>query len=163
MTTDPIEQLRQLESALELALRAEGVPRAARERVVSRVLFGEPDAPHRIRRYRTLSWPAANKFFDAWANARASITAEPPHPLEPPPCPGCSEPAVIVTGGAVLPGWFEVRPCGCLFDVDPKEPSRFVPEYTYGTPVAPTAFLPMEVPPPLPAAFRRDGQRRSRP
>lgn len=148
MTTDPIGQLRQLESSLELALRAEGVPRAARERVVSRVLFGEPDAPHRIYRYRTLSWPAVNRFFDAWTNARESITARPPHPLSPPPCPGCQEPAVIVTGAAVLPGWFEVRPC------------RFEPEYTFGTPVAPTTYLPMESQsPPLPAAFRRDGRR----
>lgn len=151
MTDEQAEPLAHLERTLEITLRAEGVAADVRERIVSRMVFGTPDGPHRIRRYRTLGWPEANRFFAAWENARGSITADPPSPLKPPACPGCGEPAVIVTGAAVLPGWFEVRPCGCLFDVGTRGPQP-----SYGTPVAPTAFLPIDRPPEPPPGISRE-------
>ncbi len=159
--TELADLLRRLTSDLELALHAEGVPAEVRNRVVSRVLYGEPDSPHRIHQNRTLHYPAANRFFEAWEEARHAVTSGAPAPYKtPPPCPGCAEPAVMVTAAATAPGWFMVRPCGCLFDIEeihgPRR--RFAPEVTYGTPVTPATFLPMTQPEPN-RTFTRDGRR----
>ena len=151
-TADPEDLLRKLAVDLEAALRAEGVPAGARDRIVSQVLYGDPEAPHRIYHYRTLSFPTANRFLKEWEEARRAVTsgAVAPHKT-PPPCPGCEQAATIVTAAATAPGWFQVRPCGCLFDIEeihgPRR--RFPePEYTFGTPVTPTTFLPMTNPEP---------------
>lgn len=144
---DPVELLRKLERDLEFALLAEGVPAGTRDRVVSRVLYGEPDAPHRVHHYRTLSFPDANRFIEEWNEAREAVTSGAVAPYKtPPPCPGCGEPATIVNGGAVAPGWLQVRPCGCLFDIEEIHGPRRrypPPESSFGTPIAPTAFLPL--------------------
>lgn len=161
---DPMELLRRLTIDLETALRAEGVHVDARERIVSRVLYGEPDAPHRIHHYRTLSFPDANRFFEAWNEGRSAVTSGAPDPYKtPPPCPGCSCPATVVTAAATAPGWFMVRPCGCLFDVEeihgPRRRLRLAPpEASYGTPVTPTTFLPLTPPEPN-RTFTRGGRR----
>ena len=150
--TNPEDMLRKLAVDLEAALRAEGVPTAARDRVVAQVLYGDPEAPHRIYHYRTLRFPTANQFLKEWEEARQAVTSGAPAPHKtPPPCPGCDQPATTVTAAATAPGWFQVRPCGCLFDIgEIHGPRRRYPEpeYTFGTPVAPTTFLPMTNPEP---------------
>jgi hypothetical protein len=158
---DPLDQLRRLERDLEFALRAEGVPADARDRIVSRIIYGEPDAPHRIRRYRTLHYGRAAEFLGAWFEGCRAVTSGAPEPCRtPPPCPGCCGPATIVTVAAASPGFFEVRPCGCLFDVPPiLGPDRPLPpmETTYGTYIAPTTFLPLTEPEPdLPPGLSRE-------
>jgi hypothetical protein len=161
--TDPMETLRRLERNLEFALRAEGVPAAARDRIVSRVIYGEPGAPSRIRRYRSLYYGKAAEFLGAWFEGCKAVTSGAPEPYKtPPPCPGCGGPATILTVAAASPGFFEVRPCGCLFDVPPilgpDSPTPYLPkETTYGTPVSPPTFLPIADPePPLPPGLSHE-------
>lgn len=149
--TEPADLLRQLARDLEFALRAEGVAADVRERVVARVLYGEPDAPHRIHHYRTLPYGTVFGFFTEWVEAHQEITAGGPAPaVSVPPCPGCGEPATILTAAVASPGWFQVRPCGCLFDVAPRpvrerDPhSPYLPkEATYGVAIAPTLLPSM--------------------
>ena len=164
--TESAELLHQLTRDLEFALRAEGVSADARERVVSRVLYGEPDAPHRIHHYRTLPYGTVFGFLTDWVEAHRESTAGGPAPaVSVPPCPGCGEPATILTVAAASPGWFMVRPCGCLFDVAPRPiPERdphspYLPkETTHGVAITPTLFPPMTRPEPD-RTFTRDGRR----
>ncbi len=165
--TEFADLLRRLTGELLFALHAEGVAAEVRDRVVSRVLYGEPDAPHRIHQYRTLPYGTAFGFLTDWVEAHRDITAGGPRrAVTVPPCPGCGEPATILTAAAVSPGWLQVRPCGCLFDVAPSAPperdpySPYLPkETTYGTAITPATLPPLSGSEPN-RTFTRDGRRR---
>lgn len=164
--TESADLLRQLARDLEFALRAENVPAEARDRIASRILFGEPDAPHRIHHYRTLPYGEAFGFLADWVEAHQDITAGSRSPAAAPPCPGCGEPATILTAAAASPGWFQIRPCGCLFDIAPRPVREREPHgphlpkgATYGVPVTASVFPPVTRPGPD-WTFTRDGRRR---
>lgn len=129
---EPTDLLRRLTLDLESALRAEAVPAEARDRIVARILYGDPDAPHRIYPRREIWSNEADAWLTRWNEVRGAWAYEAPGAPPMPGCPGCGEKALAVH---VAVGWFKVEPCGCLFGV------RTVPKF--GTPVSPSTYLPM--------------------
>jgi hypothetical protein len=143
------ERAAKLFAGIGVALRAEGVPAAVRDRIMARVIYGEPDAPHKIYPRNELFYGEAVAFCDAWFAAQKVVVSGAPDPyVDVPPCPSCGEPVTILTAGAVSPGWIHAGPCGCLFDIKPilgpgTPRCGIAMEASYGTAVSSTLFPPM--------------------
>lgn len=146
MTAEQSERWAQFEQTMRMvdaAMRTEGVSASTAERVLSRVLYGGPD-PNRVYRHEPISRPSATSFLFVWLDTALGGGPGASH------CPKCRAPMNAITVGrdVTRPPWFWVEPCGCLFEVEPdparRPPEPFPPkEVTFGTPVAPTQYLPM--------------------
>lgn len=110
---DPETQTRLKEwfRALDTALLLEDVPREWGQRIIERLLYGEP-GPHRIRSRASMPDQTATSFLYVWLDQALRAPEAGPRF-----CPQCRGEMSAVTVGRGAPAWFKVDPCGCLFEV----------------------------------------------
>lgn len=103
-------------SILDGALRVEGLSTATAERILNRIMCGGPD-PERIYRHEPIPADAATKFLFVWLD---TVLGGGPGAGR---CLKCREPITAITTGRRdeqrAPAWFQIDPCGHLFETEP--------------------------------------------